>query len=110
MAAYALRRLLQLPLSLLLVSSVVFFVIRLVPGDPINIAAETARDAAEKERIRAAFGLDKPLAVPYVTFLANALHGDFGRSYFSNAPVAEQIWARVPATLELALYAMVIGL
>jgi ABC-type dipeptide/oligopeptide/nickel transport system permease component len=110
MGAYALRRLLQLPVSLLIVSAVVFFAVRLVPGDPIGIAAETVRDPAEIARIRHAFGLDRPLVVQYASFLAGAVHGDFGRSYFSNAPVAGQIRARFPATVELAVASMVVGL
>lgn len=110
MGAYAVRRLLQLPISLLIVSAVVFFAVRLIPGDPIGIAAETVRDPAEIARIRHAFGLDRPLVIQYVSFLVGAAHGDFGRSYFSNAPVAAQLWERFPATVELAVGAMVVGL
>jgi peptide/nickel transport system permease protein len=107
---YVLRRLAQVPVILLLVSAVVFFAVRLAPGDPIDIATETARDPAEKQRIRRAFGLDRPLWEQYVSFVSGAVRGEFGRSYFSNAPVVKQIEVRLPATLELALAAMGIGL
>lgn len=110
MGVYVLRRLLQLPISLLVVSAVVFFAVRLIPGDPIGIAAETVRDPAEIAGIRHAFGLDRSLPEQYTSFLVGALHGDFGRSYFSNAPVAVQLWERFPATVELAIAAMVVGL
>ncbi|PYM18041.1 MAG: peptide ABC transporter permease [Candidatus Rokuibacteriota bacterium] len=110
MGAYLLRRLVQLVISLLAVSAVVFFAVRLVPGDPIGIAAETVRETSEVERIRRAFGLDRPVVEQYVSFLAAAIRGDFGRSYFSNAPVADQLLARLPATIELALAATLVGL
>ena len=110
MSVYVVRRLLRLPISLLAVSAVVFFAVRLIPGDPIGIAAETVRDPTEIARIRHAFGLDQPLLEQYASFLVGALHGDFGRSYFSNAPVAGQLWARLPATIELAFAAMIVGL
>jgi peptide/nickel transport system permease protein len=110
MGAYALKRLLQLPISLLVVTAVVFFAVRLIPGDPIGIAAETVRDPAEIARIRHAFGLDRPLLAQYAAFLAGAFRGDLGRSYFSNAPVATQLRERLPATAELAAAAMAVGL
>jgi peptide/nickel transport system permease protein len=109
MTSYVVRRLLLLPIVLVLVSTVVFFSLRLAPGDPVDLATENIRDPAEIERIRRAWGLDQPLIVQYVRYIGGVVQGDFGRSFFSNRPVSDVVQERFPATLELTLCAMVVG-
>ena len=109
MTGYIVRRLLKLPAVLLVVSSVVFFALRLAPGDPVGMATENVRNPEEIERIRRAWGLDQPLPVQYVQYVAGVAHGDFGHSFVGNRPVSEVVQERFPATLELTLYAMLLG-
>jgi peptide/nickel transport system permease protein len=108
MLTYVIRRLIQLPFLLLLVSALVFFVLRLGPS-PVDMATEAVRDPKEVERIRQAWGLDRPIYVQYVDYVLRAARGDFGRSFLSNVPVSRVIAERYPATLELALLGMVLG-
>jgi ABC-type dipeptide/oligopeptide/nickel transport system permease component len=109
MSTYVLGRLIQLPIILFAVSTVVFFSLRLTPGDPVSIATENVRDPAEIERIRHQYGLDQPLVVQYVRYVAGVVQGDFGHSFVGNRPVSEVVQERFPATLELTLSAMFVG-
>src|SRR3954463_8250843 len=101
MGAYLLRRLaLTIPV-LLGVATLVFALIHLVPGDPVQaMLGESAspRDVAE---LRARLGLDRPLAVQYVTFLEGAARGSLGTSLRTNQSVTAAIAERMPATFEL---------
>jgi peptide/nickel transport system permease protein len=108
--AFALRRLVLVVPTLLGVATLVFLLLHLVPGDPVDILlGETARPA-DVVALRRDLGLDRPLAEQYVHFLARTLHGDLGRSIAFRAPVATVIAARYPATLELAGAALLIAL
>ena len=109
MGRYVANRLLQLPLLLLVVSALVFVVLRLGPGSPVDLATEAARDPREIERIRHEWGLDRPIYVQYADYVLGVLHGDFGRSFFGNSPVASVVAERFPATLELAVLGMILG-
>jgi peptide/nickel transport system permease protein len=108
MTTYILRRLVQLPLLLVVVSAFVFFVLRLGPS-PVDLATEAVRDPTEVERIRRVWGLDRPLLVQYADYVLRALRGDFGRSFLSNVPVSQVVAERYPATLELAILGMAVG-
>jgi peptide/nickel transport system permease protein len=107
---FLVRRLaLTLPV-LLGVATLVFALIHLIPGDPAQaILGETA-SAEEVAALREKLGLDRPLLEQYGGFLRNAARGDLGTSLRSNTPVAEEITARLPATLELAAAAMVVAI
>lgn len=108
--AFALRRLVLAVPTLLGVATLVFLLLHLVPGDPVDILlGETARPA-DVVALRRDLGLDRPLAEQYVHFLARTLHGDLGRSIAFRAPVVSVIAARYPATLELAGAALLIAL
>ncbi len=109
MTRYIANRLLQLPFLLLVVSALVFVVLRLGPGSPVDLATEAARDPREIERIRHEWGLDRPIAVQYVDYIGGVLRGDFGRSFFGNSPVSSVIAERFPATLELAVAGLILG-
>jgi ABC-type dipeptide/oligopeptide/nickel transport system permease component len=89
----------------------VFFMLHLVPGDPVDLMFMHAPLTVEdKERVRQQLGLDQPLAVQYVQFLGRAATGDLGRSIRSQRPVIEEIANRLPRTLELAVAGTAVGL
>ena len=109
MTSYLLRRLaLAIPI-LLGVSLLVFLMLHSAGGDPAVFILGARADPESLAELRHELGLDQPLWVQYGTFLGNALRGDLGRSYRSNTPVIEEIAARFPATIELAVAAMVIA-
>lgn len=109
MSVYILRRLLQTGLVLLVTSVLVFAGIFLI-GDPIEMLVNPQADDLEKERARTALGLDKPMWLQYFVFLKNAVQGDLGTSFVYGRPALDVILERMPATLELALLAMVIAI
>jgi len=90
---------------------VVFVALRILPGDPVDImATNMAMPAADMERLREQLGLNDPIAVQFANYLADLLRGDWGRSFFSNRSVAEQIVQQMPATIQLALAAVLVAL
>lgn len=104
------RRLLTLLPTLLGVVTLVFAFLHLVPGDPVDVMlGETARPA-DRAALRAELGLDRPLAEQYGAYLGGLVRGDLGRSFTYRQPVAEVIVARLPATLELAGWALAVAL
>ena len=95
---------------LLGVSTLVFFIIHLVPGDPVDILlGETALDV-NKQVLRQALHLDKPIFVQYGYYVWNLIHGDLGTSLVTNKPVLPTILSRYPATLQLSIAAMIIAM
>ncbi|MBN9061687.1 MAG: peptide ABC transporter [Rhizobiales bacterium 65-9] len=106
MAAYALRRLIQMIPLLALVSLISFGLIKLVPGDPAVVMGGSNATAAEIDQIRRNLGLDQPLHVQIISFYANLLRGDLGRSLLLGQPVTEALIERAPVTLWLSLYAL----
>lgn len=107
------RRLATFPLVLIGVSSLVFFAIRLVPGDAITAMLGTEAGLltpAQRAALQAYFGLDKPWIVQYGHWFWGLLHGNMGISVTYGKPVLEVILQRFPLTLELALLSMVIAL
>jgi peptide/nickel transport system permease protein len=114
MTNFIVRRLLQAVIILFLVTLIVFFVMRLLPGDPIllYIAQSADVEALSPEMIdvlRAEFGLDKPIIVQYVNWLSNILRLDFGKSITWFVPVSKLLGERVPITLYLGVIATIIG-
>jgi ABC-type dipeptide/oligopeptide/nickel transport system permease component len=104
-------RLLGAILTLLVTWTVVFGAMRLVPGDPVLLMLQgTPVSDAAMQAARAQLGLDRPLAVQYVRFLADAVRGDLGDSFRSRQPVTQLIAAEFPYTLQLAVGGFVIGL
>src|SRR3954469_23233414 len=81
-----------------------FFLIRLVPGDPIEtLAGERGIDAARHEQLRKELGFDKPIFVQYGIYVARVLQGDLGKSLITHESVATEFKTLFPATVELAL-------
>jgi len=109
MLVYALRRLAQTVLVLAVTSALVFVGIFLV-GDPVEMLVNPQADQIEKDRARAALGLDRPMWIQYGLFVRNALSGDLGLSFVYGRPAIEVILERMPATLELAVLAMLIAI
>lgn len=101
MLTHLLRRVAYLIPTLLLISAVVFILLRLMPGDPAVVLAGQDASPEIVADIRARFGLDQPILVQYVLYLKNVLAGDLGRSIRSKQPVAEEVASRLPATLLL---------
>ena len=88
-----------------------FFLIRLVPGDPIEtMAGERGIDAARHAQLLTEYGLDRPLMVQYGIYIGRVLQGDLGKSIITQAPVLEEFKALFPATIELALCAIIFAL
>jgi peptide/nickel transport system permease protein len=115
-ARYAAHRLVQLAPTLFIITLVVFLLIHLIPGDPVLVMLGYASDSesgafsrAVYDATRARLGLDLPIPVQYATWLGNALRGDLGDSLISGQPVASLILQRLPATLYLALAALLLA-
>ena len=106
MLHFLLRRLLLTIPVLLGVATLVFSLIHLVPGDPVETMLGESATPQEIARVRAQLGLDRPLSVQYWTFLNGVGRGDLGVSLRTNEPVTRAIAARMPATIELAIAAM----
>jgi len=88
-----------------------FFLIRLVPGDPIEtMAGERGIDAARHESLRKEYGLDRPVLVQYGIYIGRVLHGDLGRSMITHEPVINEFVSLFPATIELATCAILLAL
>lgn len=109
MTAYVLQRLIQSVLVLLAVSVVVFFAVYGI-GDPVELLVSPSASAAEREALIRRLGLDLPVWQQYLTFMANALKGDLGRSFVHGVPALQLILQRLPATFELVLLAMTMAL
>lgn len=107
--AYIVRRLLALIPTLLLIYSLTFFLMHSTPGGPWD-AAEKPLPADVQERLKAAYGLDKPLWQQYLDFLGKALHGDLGPSYVQRSrSVSDILGDTLPVSLQLAAVAIVIA-
>jgi peptide/nickel transport system permease protein len=114
MTTYIVRRLLQSILVLILVTLLVFFVMRLLPGDPIIIyiaqnATTQAMDPQQIEFLRHQFGLDRPIAVQYFNWLGRIFQGDFGESIYYHEKVGVLMAERFPITVYIGVVAMIVG-
>lgn len=109
MTLFILRRMIQMVITLLVMSIIVFIGIYSV-GDPVKLLISP--EASQEERLEAtrSLGLDKPLIVQYVSFLKGAVKGDLGNSYIYNIPALKLIMTRLPATMELAGCAIILSI
>ncbi len=110
MLKYVVRRLFSLVFILLGVSIIVFMLVHLAPGDPVRIMLGEDATEADVERLNRIYGFDRPLPVQYFIWLGNALQGDLGTGIRSNLPVTLLIFERMPATIELALWSLVLAI
>jgi peptide/nickel transport system permease protein len=108
---YALRRVVTSLLLVVGVTLVTFILTNLVPGDPVaaSLGQRAAEDPAIVARFRAEYGLDKPLVVQYLTYLGNLIHGNLGTSTTTHDAVTSDLAAALPATLEIAMGAIVLS-
>jgi ABC-type dipeptide/oligopeptide/nickel transport system permease component len=91
------------------VVTLMFFVIRVLPGDPAQAALGDNASRSAVEALRTRLGLDAPLPLQYARFLGDLVHGDLGRSMITSTPVRDQVAYNLPFTLELTLLALLIG-
>ena len=107
---YLARRLLIALPSLLLASMIVFTLPRLIPGDAVQLMLAETSYAKDIDELRAKLGLDRPIHVQYMEWMGRVMRGDLGESLWTKRPVLDELWARLPITAELALYATIIAL
>jgi peptide/nickel transport system permease protein len=101
MTAYLIKRLLLTIPVLLLTAVLVFSALHLAGGDPVMLLVPPNAPQETREAVRAKLGLDKPLAVQFVTYMSHVIRGDLGRSILSRQEVSELIWEKLPVTAEL---------
>jgi peptide/nickel transport system permease protein len=107
--SFFLRRLAILIPTVIGAVTLVFFFLHMIPGDPVEVMLGETAQQADKERLREELGLNLPLYVQYGRFIAGAVQGDLGSSYFYRRPVTQVIVERAPATVELALAAFLVA-
>ncbi len=110
MARYIIRRLLQSIGVVLGVSVIIFFLIRLIPGDPVMVMLPESASPEQRAALRAELGLDQPTPVQYAYFLSRAVRGDLGKSLFYGKPAVEILLNAFPNTLLLASAALALVL
>ncbi len=103
-------RLLVLPLLLLLLSSLIFALLYLLPGDPARIMAGEYASAETVDRIRVQMGFDRHPVIQYLTYVRDVLQGEWGRSYQSNRLVLEDIKQVFPKTIKITLVAEIMSI
>ncbi|QBY49804.1 ABC transporter permease [Cupriavidus oxalaticus] len=114
MSAYLLRRLLALLPTLVFASIIVFAIVRLVPGDVVDLMLsqnDISADTRTREDLVNALGLDRPMWEQYLHWVGNiVLHGDLGQSLWQGEPVLRMVMARIPATFSLGVLALAVAL
>jgi peptide/nickel transport system permease protein len=110
MRVYMLRRLLGIVPTVLMITLVVFVMMRSVPGDPVVALLGDAYDEQDAIRVRQAYGLDRPILVQYAIWLGKLAQGDWGVSYMTGRPVLKDVLVRLPVTLELIVLSMGVAL
>ncbi|MCP9833592.1 MULTISPECIES: ABC transporter permease [unclassified Cyanobium] len=109
LARYLASRLALAPLMLWLIASLVFLLLRVAPGDPIDALLGTRAPEAARAALRTQLGLDRPLAEQYGRFLGHLLRGDLGQSLTNSEPVTRLIQDSLPASLELGVVALLLA-
>jgi len=106
--AYIVRRLALMLVTLVGISIVIFFLLRIVPGNIVDILFDAAGfvDPADKANLERQLGIDQPLVVQYWQWISGLLHGDLGYSYVSEKPALQEILPRIPITARLAALAL----
>jgi ABC-type dipeptide/oligopeptide/nickel transport system permease component len=110
MIYFIVRRLLAAVPTLLAVLTLVFVIVRIVPGDPALVILGDQATPEAAAALRARLGLDRPLWDQYIAFISRAVSGDFGTSMVTNRPILAEVAAVLPHTLDLTLAAMIFGI
>lgn len=106
---YLIKRLLSTIPVLIGISLLLFFMLRMLPGDPAQVLAGQMATPQEIENIRHQLGLDRPIYEQYAVYMSHLVRFDLGRSARTQNPVIDEIWARLPNTLLLAVVAIVLA-
>ena len=107
MGSFLFKRLVRAGPVLIGVTVISFFILRLIPGDPVQqLLGERGGSPELVQEMRAAWGLDKPLWIQYLLFLKSLFQGDLGTSLVTGQPVIKEFWAYFPATIELSFFAL----
>jgi peptide/nickel transport system permease protein len=109
MTAYLIRRLLAVIPVMIVVVTVVFLLIHLIPGDPVAVMLGPDATPEQIDGTRQALGLDRPLGEQLWLFYKRILHGDLGRSYFLDRPVTQALWERAEPTLVLMIASLLVA-
>ncbi len=109
MGQYIARRLLALIPVLLGVSILVFSLIRMIPGDPVTVMLGERARPADIERVREEMGFNRPIYIQYIEWMRRVLRGDLGNSIINRTPVMDELRQRLPATIEIVIASMFIG-
>jgi peptide/nickel transport system permease protein len=109
LARYLASRLALVPVMLWLIASLVFLLLRVAPGDPVDAVLGTRAPEATRAALRSQLGLDQPLPLQYGQFLVDLLQGDLGESLNSQEPVSRIISQSLPASLELGITALLLA-
>jgi peptide/nickel transport system permease protein len=110
MRTYILKRLLHIVPTVLMITLVVFVMMQSIPGDPVVALLGDAYTEEDAIKVRAAYGLDRPIIVQYFIWLGKLVQGDWGTSILSGRPVLEDVLIRLPVTLELIVLSMAVAL
>ena len=105
-----LARIITMAITLIGVAVIVFFVIRVVPGNPIAMMLPPGATDDDIARLSALYGMDKPLLAQFAIWLSGVMQGDFGTSITSRQPVLDLVLGRLPATLELSIMALLMAI
>lgn len=107
---YIISRLIQTIPTVFLVSLLVFLMLHMIPGDPAEIFIGEQQSTPERlEQVRERMGLNRPLHEQYLSYMWNALQGDFGQSLSTRRPVLDEILGKLPSTLELTMAALILS-
>ena len=109
MTAYLARRILALIPVMVVVVTIVFLIIHLIPGDPVSVMLGPDATPAQIDATRQAMGLDRPIHEQLFLFYARILRGDLGRSYFLDRPVTQALWERAEPTLMLTFSSLLVA-
>ena len=109
MTKYIIRRVLALIPVLFGISILVFSLLRLIPGDPVLVMLGDRARVEDVEKVREELGLNRPLHIQYLEYMRRLLRGDMGRSMASHVQVSWELLRRLPATIEMVVFAMLIG-
>ncbi|MBI5653138.1 MAG: ABC transporter permease [Chloroflexi bacterium] len=109
MLRYLQQRFIAALITLFGITIIVFAILRMLPGDPARVIAGLLATQEDVERLRVQLGLDQPMLIQYANFLGNLLRGDLGISARTSQPVLDEVMARLPATMQLAVVSMLIA-
>lgn len=107
---YLMRRLIGIAIVVLMVLTIAFVIVRLAPGDPAALMLGPDATPEDAVALRERLGLNRPILVQYLSFVANAVRGDLGTSIFFNQPVTQVLLARAEPTIFLALFSLLMAL